>query len=471
MSVPIYGFYHVCAINNYIPIVDEQLGKLFRSGLLAACTKLYVAVLHPTDIAFSIVEALIGRYNSHFKEPRIEVGYYSKNLHLYERPILTLTRTQAISYHNPNARVFYLHTKGVSDRHQTEEMIDRMNGWRRFMEAYTVTRWRDCVKILDTHDVCGVNFQPMPSPHFSGNMWWARSDYIGTLDPIGLIGPYSEPEQWVCSKQPRVYCFQHSGVNHFEEVFDVEHGIKPIEELVQPRVAVYTAIYGKYDPFQRHAKQSIKCGFFYFSDTAIAGDDRITLKDVEREDTPSPIMKAKHLRVHPFEIPELDNYDIIIYLDGNIRIGTSTFIEDLLKVVEVEKYPLTISRHPETGCAYQEAYHASTFPKYANTDLQRQTHDYQLDGFPRDYGFYCSGFLVWNRKFKEELVSFQAQWWEGICKYNKTSTAFPQCQMSLMYTLWKTNLNVLKLTQYCYTPKLMVMTEHARDGVAHSRVL
>lgn len=472
MSVPIYGYYHICAINNYIPIVEEQLSKLLRSGLLGVCAKLYVTVLHPTDIALTIVETLIDRYNSHFKDPRIEIAFRSSNLNIYERSILNLLRTHALTFHTPNTRVFYLHTKGVSDRHQSEEMIDRMNGWRRFMEVYAIHRWRDCVKVLDTHDVCGVNFHSIPVDHFSGNVWWARSSYIKTLLPLAPSGAYSEPEQWICSNSPRVYCFQESGINHFEEVFDVQTGIKPRAELIQPRVAVYTAVYGKYDPFQRHAAQTAKCDFFYFSDKEIA-DSRVpvTLKKVDREDTLSPIMKAKYLRVHPFDIPELDSYDIIIYLDGNIRIGQPTFIEDLLKVSEVEKYALTISKHPEINCAYHEAWHSSTFPKYANTDLRQQSHDYEAAGFPHNYGFYCSGFLVWNRKFSSQLLEFQKEWWEQICKYNRSTTAFPQCQMSLVYCLWKTSLPTLRLPQYCYTPKLMIMTEHSRDGVTPSKVL
>ncbi len=35
----------------------------------------------------------------------------------------------------------------------------------------------------DQDDICGFRFSPMPHPHFTGNMWWARCDYVVKLIP------------------------------------------------------------------------------------------------------------------------------------------------------------------------------------------------------------------------------------------------------------------------------------------------
>lgn len=432
-------------------------------------TKLYVVVLHPTDISLSIVKELINKVNEKHGDV-IQILYTSTDLLLYERPILNLMRMHAQQY-TPDTRMFYIHTKGVSNQRQSPILQDRMKAWRNFMEAYVIKRWRDCFAVLDEFDVCGVNYKSeSTTPHFSGNMWWARAEHIARLPTLLTSGDYGEPEQWVCNSSytPKVLNFQSSHINHFEEVFDVSKGIVPEVCVNVPKIAVYTAVYGSYDAFQTHVPQTVNYSSFYFCDKPI---NMSIVKDVDRTDCVGPAMKAKYLRVHPFDIPELNGYDIIIYLDGNIRMGTSTFLEDLIKVSKVGKYPLTISKHPEMNCLYHEAQHSSTFLKYATTDIRQQAIDYREAGYPENNGLYCSGFLVWNRKYISELLTFQSEWWNEICKYNLSPLAFPQCQMSLVYCLWKTGLRCLKLPQYCYTTKLMVMSLHSRDGVTPSTEL
>lgn len=482
MCTRIRGYYHICAINNYLPIVVAQLRRLATTGLMVACEHISVSLLAPTELAKVSVEMLIDQYNAQFPSPKIHIVFSSDTVGLYERPILNCMRQDALHSDAGATSVFYIHTKGVSNHHQTPKMRTRMEEWRRFMEL-CIDGWRDCVGCLSdpySYVVCGVNYQDAPTPHFSGNMWWARMSYIKELKELPLEGDYSEPEKWVCSgyalaeSPSKAWCFRHSNINHYTDDYIPPSDIKLLLPTTSPRVAIYTAIYGRYDPFQTPTPQTIPTDFFYFSDelhTTVATKDNNSgrglplstiVRTVDRPDTIGPAMKAKYLRVHPFEIPELATYDIIIYLDGNIKIGTPHFVEDLLKVNKVGNYPLTISKHPETSCAYLEAYHAAKFPKYKDTDLVRQVFDYEMDGFPHMYGFHCSGFLVWNRRYIDELQTFQNMWWEQICKYNKTPSAFPECQISLMYCLWKTRMRVLKLKQMCFTSTLMIMTYHSR---------
>jgi hypothetical protein len=82
------------------------------------------------------------------------------------------------------------------------------------MEYYAIDRWQDCVKTLQNHDACGVNWHMSPAPHFSGNFWWATARYVSTL-PGSIDGHYLAPEFWIGSSLPHVHCFHESGLDHY----------------------------------------------------------------------------------------------------------------------------------------------------------------------------------------------------------------------------------------------------------------
>ncbi len=83
--------------------------------------------------------------------------------------------------------VLYAHTKGSWS--QTE--LARV--WRVSMTHDVVTRWRECVHGLEKVQAAGPfwlkSWEPEHVDHesfFAGNFWWARSDYIRTLKPVGV---------------------------------------------------------------------------------------------------------------------------------------------------------------------------------------------------------------------------------------------------------------------------------------------
>ncbi len=120
--------------------------------------------------------------------------------------------------------LLYIHTKGITsvDNHLKKgnaQTFINYYYWRKFLEWGVIERWDDAVKMLDEHDIVGVNYFDQPSKHFSGNFWWANSSYIRTLpDPAtmswwkDLRSIASDPwlrtasdrfrdEMWPCSKQ------------------------------------------------------------------------------------------------------------------------------------------------------------------------------------------------------------------------------------------------------------------------------
>jgi hypothetical protein len=103
-----------------------------------------------------------------------------------------------------NTKLLYLHTKGVSHLHPN--MRKNIDAWVRYLDLYNIAKWEECVNALDTHDVAGGLYVEDPK-HFSGNFWWANSDYIKTLPRINQynINEYNRGEFWVCSNTNTAY--------------------------------------------------------------------------------------------------------------------------------------------------------------------------------------------------------------------------------------------------------------------------
>ena len=89
--------------------------------------------------------------------------------------------------------VLYLHTKGAFNN------IKNIQSWTEYLTYFNIERWRYIIEYLKKYDAVGVNLQKnsdimneqllkvgIPSKelglcHFSGNFWWAKSDYIKKL--------------------------------------------------------------------------------------------------------------------------------------------------------------------------------------------------------------------------------------------------------------------------------------------------
>ena len=119
--------------------------------------------------------------------------------------------------------VCYIHTKGVTStiRHLESSNINQYKNyyyWRQYLNWGVLQNWKACMYALDTgFDVAGINYYNTPSRHYSGNFWWAKSNYIKRLPDPSTINWWKElqqnttdswlktapdryrDEQWLCS--------------------------------------------------------------------------------------------------------------------------------------------------------------------------------------------------------------------------------------------------------------------------------
>jgi len=80
---------------------------------------------------------------------------------------------------DPLTPVLYAHTKGAYNLSPVTATH------REFMTSGVVSRWREATAALEDHDAAGCFWEPYaPSPHFTGNFWWARAGYLAGLPEV-----------------------------------------------------------------------------------------------------------------------------------------------------------------------------------------------------------------------------------------------------------------------------------------------
>lgn len=210
----IYGFQHICTIGNWEDVVLEQWQKIQDSGLYD-----WMQVLNC---------GVIGQRELNLTDEKIQVIHTSPKIEEYE--FRTLAFLHNFCKGNRGARVFYIHTKGVSNPRNRSKQ-----DWRCLMEYFIIEQFRLCLHELKKVDIVGINWREGPykriTPHFSGNFWWARASYIASL-PAPVGNSRFDAEFWIGKGNPWVAELFNSGIRHHAKIFpedryrDQEHRVK-----------------------------------------------------------------------------------------------------------------------------------------------------------------------------------------------------------------------------------------------------
>ena len=157
-----------------------------------------------------------------YMDLRIKVIEASCDPGLFELPTLKLI--SEYSKANPNAKVLYVHTKGISYAKEDPRYVNGLD-WIHYMLYFLCKKSDRCLKLLDTHEVAGCNFSEQPYAHFSGNFWWATSAHLKSLSLDSLVNKMSA-EWWLLSEYKtrhlNVANLWSSGKNHFTDRYPAE---------------------------------------------------------------------------------------------------------------------------------------------------------------------------------------------------------------------------------------------------------
>lgn len=173
----IYGFIHVGVMNDWRRILDSQIFAIKSSGLMSQTKKIYVS--GAGDMIDTPKGMELGVWTSNLKEGEVETMRF---IHRMSKEI--------------SGNFWYIHTKGARWEIGSHES-KCADSWREYMQYFVIYGWKNCVESLRNHDVCGVEYarsEWFPEKFiFSGNFWWARSNYIKSIiKPIIDETPYDE---------------------------------------------------------------------------------------------------------------------------------------------------------------------------------------------------------------------------------------------------------------------------------------
>lgn len=206
-------FYHIYCNENTFSILKDQINKIIWSGLYERCSNIY-CFLCGKEKYVNICKDYIKHCGNKFTIKNIGIDDTS-----YER--FTLLKIK--DYLKPNTKLLYLHTKGVTKTN--DSLKNNVENWRYLMEYFLISKWRDCVKKLNNHDIVGVNKLGPPTynfpEHFSGNFWWATSEYFNKL-PNEIGEHYNDPEFYIFLKKPKaieIFNSNYGPTGHYDEAF------------------------------------------------------------------------------------------------------------------------------------------------------------------------------------------------------------------------------------------------------------
>lgn len=185
-----------------------------------------------------------------------------------------------------------------------------------------------------------------------------------------------------------------------------------------PRVALYTAVYGRSDWVKPAPKTSwpMDC-WFYTDSTEVAaeaasagwqpkvvdhgiatlkGDPRIT----------APMLAHKWWKTHP----ELacPGADVSLWIDGSMEVNVDDYVDRCLAALGADDWACV--PHPARSCVYPEAEYSATLTwRYDGPSILAQSRFYQAF-HPPDWGLIATGANV--RRHTPEVIELSHQWWD-----------------------------------------------------------
>jgi hypothetical protein len=160
------------------------MNSIKESGLYDVCKEIRLGIVN--DIKYI-------SDNYRLKDPKIKIVAYGHS-NLYERITLNHMR---MSSEKDIAQYCYVHTKGIKyfDNHN-EHRKNCVLDWIHLLLHFNIKNWKIASENLMSYDTYGCEFCENPENHYSGNFWWANSQYVRTL-PIKIGDSYCDPEFWI----------------------------------------------------------------------------------------------------------------------------------------------------------------------------------------------------------------------------------------------------------------------------------
>ena len=194
-------FIHSCNLPNVgTEVLDSLILQIKTSGLIDSLDYIIINNIgNPIDKTYG---------------EKIHIINYSANVKLFEIPTIRLISDFASQFRD--VKLLYMHTKGISytKNTQNKNVID----WTNYMSYFMIDKYEDCLEKLNQYDAVGCNYLTAPRKHFSGNFWWANTNYIQNIS-TGELQERHDAEWWILSQTDNFQSIHNSNINHYLEPY------------------------------------------------------------------------------------------------------------------------------------------------------------------------------------------------------------------------------------------------------------
>ncbi len=224
-------FYHVFVpdwVNiNSLWWIDEQLSDIEKSNLknysnINMCITINKNLIYGYNK--TSLESIITYINTKYNFVNILDIRDTSEENIYEQQ--TLNYLHEFSKHNPNTKILYIHTKGISIFSETQKE------WLEILTKTLVYDWKTCIEYLNNNDIVAINDNGNNHRKdnnlqtiVSGNFFWANTNYIATLpNPkdthiYGKDNTRYDYELWITHNKPKIAFVYNQHTNHYLEIF------------------------------------------------------------------------------------------------------------------------------------------------------------------------------------------------------------------------------------------------------------
>ena len=254
------------------------------------------------------------------------------------------------------------------------------------------------------------------------NIWKSAVDWIDSLDSyrIGYLNE-SIDHLYHGDLKDRNYNGRYERLSNFE--------IDEINSFSDKKVVIYTCISGNYDSLKEVVRKEKNIDYICFTDQDIKSESweiRPIPKYLEFFDNTK---RARCIKILPHIF--LDEYDISIWVDGNIQVLCDTNIFLSKNMNEV----FCIPKHPDRICVYEEANAVKKMKKDSSIIVDAQVDKYRDLGYPADFGMVQSNIIIRQHKDKD-CIKIGEGWWNEVSKNSKRD------QLAFNFSIWEKDFSI-----------------------------
>ncbi len=139
----------------------------------------------------------------------------------------------------------------------------------------------------------------------------------------------------------------------------------------------------------------------------------------------SPKDQNRYIKMHPHEF--LPDYDVTVYVDGNIQIVGDLYV--LIHTALDSPEGIFTYKHMLRSCVFAEAAACAHYSHDWLWTIASQMRRYSMEGYPVDNGLFEANVII--RKNTVNICRLMDTWW---CEYRSGAK---RDQLSLPYVAWR----------------------------------